>query len=91
MSFLLLNFRFAQSDEDSLAVLTYAANNVVWHAFEIDENIVCYTKISSTEYYNPDNSPGKPQLILDINVSTELVEIVKHDVSAAYVINYGNV
>lgn len=40
---------------------------------------------SSSEYCNPDNTPGKPQLILDIgNASTELIEIVKY-VSTAYV------
>ena len=42
----------------------------------------------SSEYYNPDNTPGKPQLILDIgNASTELelIEIVKYNVSTAYI------
>ena len=41
---------------------------------------------SSSEYCNPDNTPGKPQLILDIgNASTELIAIVKYNVSAAYI------
>ena len=41
--FVVKNFRFAQSNENflhenSLPVLTYTAN--IWHALEVDENIV---------------------------------------------------
>ena len=46
--FSLLNFCFAQSDENSLAVLTYTVNNDVWHAFEIDENIITQKFLAQT-------------------------------------------